>query len=268
MRDGGALRAQELEDREPPALAPLMQAQPVTMTSAPSTRSAFPMAAGQGSAREVIPESVRKALLVCGVLSSLDYFVAANIVGPLRWEGYSSISGSVSELSAIGAPSRPTMTALFVLYSALVMAFGLGVWASAGSKRALRGVAGLLVAFGAFCLTGPFTPMHQRGAGLSLTDTLHIIGAVGDVLFVVLIIGLGATVFGKRFRLYSIATIVALLSFGALTGLSGPAIAADLPTPWAGLTERICIGAYLLWFAVLAIALLRRRPTNSISNAP
>jgi len=77
----------------------------VTMTSASSTGSAFPTPAEPGSAREVLPDSVRKALLACGALSSLDYFVAANVVGPLRWEGYSSVSQSVSELSAIGAPS-------------------------------------------------------------------------------------------------------------------------------------------------------------------
>jgi hypothetical protein len=34
-------------------------------------------------------------------------------------------------------------------------------------------------------------------------------------------------------------------------------VEANLPTPWAGLTERISIGGYLLWQVVLAIALLR-----------
>jgi len=32
---------------------------------------------------------------------------------------------------------------------------------------------------------------------------------------------------------------------------------ANLPMPWAGVTERISIGGYLLWQVVLAIALLR-----------
>ncbi|HSO38659.1 MAG TPA: DUF998 domain-containing protein [Labilithrix sp.] len=209
----------------------------------------------------MIPDSVRKALLVCGALGSLDYFVAANIVGPLRWEGYSSLSRSVSELSAIGAPSRPVMVALFVLYGALTMAFGVGVWASSGSARVLRIVGGLLVAFGAVCLTGPLTPMHQRGAGGS--DLLHIISTIADVVLILLILGFGAAALDRRFRLYSAATIVVLLSLAALAGLSGPAVAADQPTPWVGLTERISIGAYLLWFAVFAIALLRRRPDAS-----
>ena len=48
----------------------------------------------------------RKLLLFCGILSSLLY-VAMNIVGAMPFEGYSSTSQTISELSAIGAPSRP-----------------------------------------------------------------------------------------------------------------------------------------------------------------
>ena len=39
---------------------------------------------------------------------------------------------------------------------------------------------------------------------------------------------------------------------------------ANLPTPWAGVTERISIGGYLLWQAVLAVALMRARPTRRV----
>jgi len=53
----------------------------------------------------------RKALLSCGILSSLVY-VAANVAGARRWREYSSVSQTVSELSAIGAPSRPVMVPL------------------------------------------------------------------------------------------------------------------------------------------------------------
>jgi hypothetical protein len=72
-----------------------------------------------------------------------------------------------------------------------------------------------------------------------------------------LAIAFGATAFGKRFRVYSIATIVVLLLFGALTFLEAPRLQANLPTPWIGLWERIKITAFLLWIAVLATALLR-----------
>ena len=48
---------------------------------------------------------LRKALLVCGILSSLLY-VAMTVFVAMRWEGHSSASQTISELSAIGAPTR------------------------------------------------------------------------------------------------------------------------------------------------------------------
>lgn len=47
-------------------------------------------------------------------------------------------------------------------------------------------------------------------------------------------------------------------SSGSATFLYAPRLAANLPTPGMGLLERIDLGAYLLWVAVLAVALLRR----------
>jgi hypothetical protein len=201
---------------------------------------------------------VRKILLVCGIASSLLY-VAISILGALRWQGYSLTSQTVSELSAIDAPSRPLVVLLSLAYAVLVIAFGLGVWGSAGRARVLRVVAGLLVAYGVLGLAAPFAPMHLRGEETSLTDTMHIILTMVTVLLMLTAIGFGATAFGKRFRLYSIATILILLLFGALAGLDGPRVAANLPTPWVGVTERINIGVFLLWVVVLAVALLRGR---------
>jgi hypothetical protein len=64
-------------------------------------------------------------LLVCGVLSSLLY-VATDVLAPMRWEAYSSTSQTVSELIAIGAPTRPLVLPLMITYSVLVFAFGWG----------------------------------------------------------------------------------------------------------------------------------------------
>lgn len=199
---------------------------------------------------------VRKVLLICGIVSSLLY-VAMNIVGAMQFEGYSSISQTVSELSAIGAPTRPFWIPLAIAYDVLLIALARGVWVSAGRKRALRVVGGLLAAYGAVGFASPFAPMHLRGKGFTLTDTMHITFAMVTVLLMLLAIGFGAAAFGKRFRLYSIATILILLVFGALTGLDAPRIAANLPTPWVGVWERINILGFLLWVVVLAITLLR-----------
>ena len=77
------------------------------------------------------------------------------------------------------------------------------------------------------------------------------------VLFMMLAMGFGAAAFGRRFRLYSIATILMLVVGGVLTGLDQPRLVANLPTPWMGVWERIDIGVFLLWVVVLAVALLR-----------
>lgn len=200
----------------------------------------------------------RKILLACGILSSLLY-VAMNVIVPLRWEGYSSISQTVSELSAIGAPTRPLWVWMGVVYTALAAAFGLGVWASARRNVRLRIVGGALVASALIGLAWP--PMHQRAVlaagGGTLTDTLHIAWTVVTNLLFMLAIGFGAAALGKRFRRYSIATMVSLVGFGVLTSLDAPRLQANLPTPWMGVWERIGIATFLLWIVVLATALLR-----------
>jgi hypothetical protein len=204
----------------------------------------------------------RKVLLGCGILSSLLY-VAANLRGARRWRDYSLASQTVSELSAVGAPSRPFVIPLLTAHGALVIPFGLGVCESAGGQRGLRASGALLVGLGASDLPAPFFPMHRRealarGEG-SRTDTMHIVVTSVNSLLILLAIGSASTAFGKRFRLYSIGTIVVLVVTGCLTATQASRLEANLPTPWAGVLERISIGGYLLWQVVLAIALLRPR---------
>lgn len=218
----------------------------------------------QDRVRPVAPsvrsETVRKALLACGVLASLLY-VAMLVLTPMRWEGYSSASQAVSELSAIGAPSRPQWVALAAIYSMLMTAFGLGVWLSSGPDRRLRVAGGVLAAQSILGLFWP--PMHLRGQEMTLTDVMHIVFSMAWLLLMLLAIGVGAAALGKRFRLYSAATLAIFVVFGVLTGMDGPRIAANLPTPWLGIWERINIGAALAWIVVFAVALLRR-PSSTI----
>jgi len=211
---------------------------------------------------------VRKFLLVCGILASLLY-VGTDILAAMRWEGYSYTSQSVSELRAIGAPTRPFLVPVLLIYAMLEIAFGWGVREAAGQKRVLRIAGVLLIGLGVVDLVAPFSPMHLRGAESTLTDTMHVILTVVTVLLILLIIGFGATADGKRFRHYSIATILILLVSGAWAFLDAPLIAANLPTPWIGIRERINIYGYMLWMLVLAIALLRvnvERPPGGLGE--
>ena len=69
----------------------------------------------------------------------------------------------------------------------------------------------------------------------------------------------GAGMFGKAWRLYSIATMVVLILFGAIAGSAGPRISAGLATPWVGLMERVNIYGYMLWLANLSALVLYER---------
>ena len=207
---------------------------------------------------------VRKVLLVCGILSSLLY-VAMLVVIAMRWEGYSSASQTVSELSAIGAPTRALWVVPAAFYTVLVTAFGWGVWKSAGRIRVLHIVGASIGAYGALGLIWPFAPMHLRetlaAGGGTLSDTMHLVLASVTVVLMLLAIAFGASAFGRGFRLYSIASLLILAACGALTFIDAPGIAANLPTPWIGVWERINIGVFLLWVIVLAVVLLRVRNT-------
>jgi hypothetical protein len=149
------------------------------------------------------------------------------------------------------------------VYEVLMIAFALGVWASAGGKRSLQIAGGLLLAYGLLGLAWPFASMHQRdvlaAGGETLADTAHLVLTGVTVALMFAAMAFGAAAFGLWFRIYSIATIVILLAFGILTAANAPRVEANLPTPWAGLWERINIVVFLLWILVLAIVLLRTK---------
>lgn len=201
-------------------------------------------------------KSLRHVLLTCGILSSL-WYVAINIYVPMQYPGYSLTSLTVSELSAIGAPTRSLWISLVSAYPLLFAAFGWGVIQSANKEtnRALRIVGYLIIAYCLFNIYWP--PMHQRGLEPALTDRLHIAWAMVTVLLMVSMMGFGAAALGKPFRVYTLASIVLHLVFGVLTSFEAPNIPTNGPTPLIGVWERINIAVFMLWVSVLSIILLR-----------
>jgi hypothetical protein len=215
---------------------------------------------GHPAASAVAKLGWRRLLLVCGVAAPL-LWVGMDIVASLLYEGYSYRDQTVSELSAIGTPTRTFWLVGGTIYSLLGIGFGVAIWQSA-RRRALRVVAGLLVAHAVLLLTvGPFSPMHQREVlaadGATASDTVHlIVVGVGGIVFL-FEAAFAAAAFGKWFRLYTIATVVAALVFGFITSLYAPEVQANEPTPWVGIYERISAYGYELWIVVLACILLR-----------
>mgnify|MGYP006152897365 CR=1 FL=1 len=127
------------------------------------------------------------------------------------------------------------------------------------TTRRLRTAGWLLFAYGALGFLWPFAPMHLRetlaAGGGTLSDDMHIaLAAVTQTIYFLALI-LTAAALGKAFRIYSIATFVVLVFFGALTFIEAPGIAKNEPTPMIGVWERINIGVFLIWVVVLAVVL-------------
>jgi hypothetical protein len=211
----------------------------------------------------------RKILLFCGVLASLLYIAMNIFIHPL-YEGYDWVTQTVSELSAVDAPTRPLWFPLGIAYTLFIAAFGWGVFKSAGQKRSLRIAGILLIINGLIGLT--WSPMHQRevlaAGGGTFTDTWHLVMATVTVLLMFFSIGLGAAAFGKGFRFYSIVTILVFVVFGILTFSEAPNVDKNGSTPYIGLWERINIAAFMTWILVFANILLKavKKTPLKVSN--
>ena len=202
----------------------------------------------------------RKILLLCGIFSML-WYMFMNIFVPTQYPGYDPASQTVSELSAIDAPSRQLWFVLAIFYSLLFMAFGSGLWLSAKGNRKLRYVAAFIIIDAIIGFFWP--PMHRReviaaGAGTT-TDILHLAWAFVHLVLMLLMIGYGAAIFGKTFRIFSIVIVLIFIIFGILTTRDSSGIEANLPTPYLGIWERINIGAYMFWVIVFAILMIKRK---------
>lgn len=206
---------------------------------------------------------VQKMLLACGALYAVVYVVANDVLAAAMVPGYSRTSQAISELSASGSPAQPFLTAVVPLQSALLIAFGIGVWRAARGSRGLRAVGALLVAQG---LTGFFwllAPMSQRQAlaaeGGRVQDVLHLVLSGLSVAFVLAELGIGAAATHGAFRGLSLAAIAVVVATSVGTTVMASSLPTGGATPGLGLIERGILGAWLSWMAVLAIALLLDR---------
>ena len=200
-------------------------------------------------------------LVACGLASTLLYF-GIDALGALSYPGYDYAAQTISEMSAVGAPTRALLAPLYLLYTVLLLVFAFGVRAVAAGNRRLRITGALLAAVGFVGLAGAFFPMQMRGNAPAFTDLMHVAYGAVNSLLLVLAIAFGASAFGRAFRLYSLATMLVMLASGVGTFLLAPAVATDAPTPYLGIIERLLFAAFLLWIAALSAMLLRRSRTR------
>ena len=210
------------------------------------------------SQRLIQSPAFRRSLLTCGLLSTLLYG-AMDVIGVLSWPGYDPRSQAISELSAIGAPTARLLAPLQTIYSSLLALFGAGVWMSAARRASRRWCGGFLIAVAGLGIGWALFPMNLRGAERTAGDAMHLVLGFLSIGFLVGAISTGAVGFGSRFRIYSAATVLMMLTFGALMSADVPRVEAQLPTPWLGVNERIMMASWLIWVAVLSIAMLARQ---------
>ncbi len=199
-----------------------------------------------------------RLLLFCAIASSLWYF-AINVIVPPLYPDYSILDLTVSELSALGSPTRGIWVPLAMPYTILFALFGWGVLRAASDKWLT--IAGWLIIFySAFNIYWP--PMHMRevlaSGGGTLSDTLHLVWAGVTVGLFIVIMLVSAAGMDLRFRIFTGISLAILILFGWLTGQAAPDVGANLPTPLAGLYERINIAVFLVWVTAFAVILLRR----------
>lgn len=229
-----------------------------------AARSPSPLATGSSRSR------LARALLGCGIGYSLLYVVQNDVIAARRYSGYSRRSQAVSELSAIGSPARPFLTATVPLSAALMIAFGIGVSKSAEGKGALR-VAGRLLAGGGLMsfawLPFPMSPREEiaKGAGAA-NDIGHLVLSGASLALMLSQFAAGAAALGKKFRVYSFLSGVTVVGFGALTGVESQKMNRGEPTPWLGVVERIMLGAWLSWMSALAVILQRDPERHNVRS--
>ncbi|MFN8513869.1 MAG: DUF998 domain-containing protein [Thermomicrobiales bacterium] len=204
---------------------------------------------------EGLNATTQKVLLGCGVASGALYFVG-DILMSARYPGYSLLHRTVSELNALGAPTRGLSIAFGLAGYALLVPFGVGVWRVAAGSRSWRAAGAALFGLGAFGLWGvPFASMQPPGTE---QEGLHALSGMVGLLLLVAAMCAVATAPDQRLRLYSLATLVIMIAFSGWAAMQASGVEAGLATPWVGAKERIGFYSWHLWFIVLALMLIRR----------
>ncbi|MFF2345059.1 DUF998 domain-containing protein [Pseudarthrobacter sp. NPDC058119] len=195
-------------------------------------------------------DALRMPLLAAGPLSSLLYVVFTDGIAASQWAGYRRAEQMVSELFAVGSPGRDVLVTFTWIYTVLFTAFGLGVWSSVRGHRALRIAGALLTAYGLWNIVGALFPLRL---GDDASIPMHIVATNVQLALMVAAMCFVAAGFHGPMRTFSIVSLAVSALMGMVAFMAAPG-----PNLVLGIGERISIGAFLLWVAVLGVALWKR----------
>ena len=196
---------------------------------------------------------LQKLLLSCGIFAPLLYLGTDLLAGKLH-KGYSFSTQSMSELGAAGSPTRPLVVALTLVASALMIAFGIGVWQAAGPAILPRIVAGLIFGNAVAGLAATLFFPNRFGVRPEF-GTPGVLLMFLSVLCFVLAMVFGAAAFHGWMRFLSIAIPAAYVIL-AIMRFATAASSAEGTNMLIGAQERTMAYSFLLWTMALAIYLL------------
>jgi hypothetical protein len=211
---------------------------------------------------------IRKSVILSGVVSTFVYCVAV-IVGGIIRPGYSHVSQFVSELIATGAPNKSLLDPVFALYNILTAVFAWTVFSvvrtKKGNTKRTIGVLGALtlLAEGVFGLATLFFPQDRVGTPLTTRGTMHImLAGLSSLTTMVAILLMGmwfrAETQLKPYGIYSFLSVAFVFIFGGMAAAMGAN-----QSPISGLMERLTIGGFLQWMAVISIGVFLRLRTTA-----
>ena len=197
-------------------------------------------------------------LFLSGMAIPIIYVFLYILGGALRPD-YSHIKNSVSELLSPGAPNRPLLVTIQIIYALLHIIFGIGVLLfikeSAHNQALGRIGAWMIIALGAATLGTVIFPQDAEGTPATNAGNLHKLLVFGalipfSILSTLLIgIWIGQAGILSGFDIYSFITVGAVIVMGGVGG-------ATVKTPYAGLVERIAAIVTQQWLFMLGMLLL------------
>ncbi len=199
------------------------------------------------------PDLLNKVLLSCGILAPLLNLATDRLAGKLL-PGYSFSAQSMSELGAAGAPVRPLVVGLTLIASALMIAFGFGVWRAAGPAVLPRLVAGLILGNAAAGVVATLFFPNRFGVRPEF-GTPGVLLMFISVLCFVLAMVFGAVAFGGWMRLLSVAIPAGYILLASLRFVTAASAAAG-PAGLIGTQERTMAYGFLFWTLALSLYLL------------
>lgn len=204
---------------------------------------------------------IQKILLSCGIFAPLLYLGMDLLAGKLI-KSYNFSVHSMSDLGAAGSPTRKLVIVLTLVAGPLLMAFGVGVWRTAGVALLPKIVAAMIIGNAFFGLIATLFFPNNFGVRPAFA-TPEVLLMFLSVLCFVLAMVIGAAAFHGWMRVISIIIPAAYVLLGILRFTT-----ASDSVVMIGSQERTMSYSFLAWLIALSIYLflLTGRGADSISN--